>query len=48
MKQNREKEYKRLAQQCYAEDVVNGRECGDNPERIEENQSAEESEWELL
>ncbi|KAG7642682.1 hypothetical protein ISN44_As02g025690 [Arabidopsis suecica] len=48
MKQNREKEYKRLARQWYAEDVENGRECGDNPKPIEENQSSEESEWELL
>ncbi|KAF8084407.1 hypothetical protein N665_0719s0020 [Sinapis alba] len=48
MKQNRENEYKRLARQWYAEDVVNGRECGDNPKQIEENQSSEESEWELL
>uniref|UniRef100_A0A1J3E5B1 Uncharacterized protein n=1 Tax=Noccaea caerulescens TaxID=107243 RepID=A0A1J3E5B1_NOCCA len=48
MKQNREKEYKRLARQWYAEDVENGRECGDNLEQIEENQSSEESEWELL
>ncbi|KAL1190659.1 hypothetical protein V5N11_000147 [Cardamine amara subsp. amara] len=49
MKQNREKEYKRLARQWYAEDVENGRECGDNPKPLlEENQSSEESEWELL
>ncbi|CAH2059955.1 unnamed protein product [Thlaspi arvense] len=48
MKQNREKEYKRLARQWYAEDVENGRECGDNPKPIEENRSSEESEWELL
>ncbi|VVB07553.1 unnamed protein product [Arabis nemorensis] len=48
MKQNREKEYKRLARQWYAEDVENGRECGHNPKPIEENQSSEESEWELL
>ncbi|CAA7050235.1 unnamed protein product [Microthlaspi erraticum] len=48
MKQNREKEYKRLARQWYAEDVENGRECGDDPKQIEENRSSEESEWELL
>ncbi|CAH8355598.1 unnamed protein product [Eruca vesicaria subsp. sativa] len=48
MKQNREKAYKHLALQWYAEDVVNGRECGDNPKQIEENLSSEESEWELL
>lgn len=49
MKQNREKEYKRLARQWYAEDVENGRgECGDNPKPVEENRSSEESEWELL
>lgn len=48
MKQNREKEYKRLARQWYAEDVENGRECGENPKQIEENRSSEESEWELL
>ncbi|CAL9235069.1 unnamed protein product [Arabidopsis halleri] len=48
MKQNREKEYKRLARQWYAEDVENGRECGDNPKPVEESQSPEESEWELL
>ncbi|CAH8264335.1 unnamed protein product [Arabidopsis lyrata] len=48
MKQNREKEYKRLARQWYAEDVENGRECGDDPKPLEENQSPEESEWELL
>lgn len=48
MKQNREKEYKRLARQWYAEDVENGRECGDDPKPLEENQSSEESEWELL
>ncbi|XP_019093110.1 PREDICTED: uncharacterized protein LOC104749764 isoform X2 [Camelina sativa] len=48
MKQNREKEYKRLARQWYAEDVENGRECGDNPKPVEDNRSSEESEWELL
>ncbi|XP_010414178.1 PREDICTED: uncharacterized protein LOC104700359 [Camelina sativa] len=48
MKQNREKEYKRLARQWYAEDVENGRECGDNPKPVDENRSSEESEWELL
>ncbi|KAJ0230163.1 Uncharacterized protein HA466_0309870 [Hirschfeldia incana] len=48
MKQNREKEYKRLARQWYAEDVENGRECGDSSKQIEEDQSPEESEWELL
>ncbi|CAN8247575.1 unnamed protein product [Cochlearia groenlandica] len=49
MKQNREKEYTRLARQWYAEDVENGRECGDdNPKPIDENISSEESEWELL
>lgn len=48
MKQNREKEYKRLARQWYAEDVENGRECGDHPKPVEENRSSEESEWELL
>ncbi|KAF3559523.1 hypothetical protein F2Q69_00011716 [Brassica cretica] len=48
MKQNREKEYKRLARQWYAEDVENGREGGDSSKQIEEDQSPEESEWELL
>ena len=48
MKQNREKEYKRLARQWYAEDVENGRECGDSSKQIEEDQSPEESEWEFL
>ncbi|ESQ51691.1 hypothetical protein EUTSA_v10016698mg [Eutrema salsugineum] len=48
MKQNREKEYKRLARQWYAEDVENGRECSENPKPVEENRSSEESEWELL
>ncbi|KAL0722043.1 hypothetical protein Bca4012_036642 [Brassica carinata] len=48
MKQNREKEYKRLARQWYAEDVENGREYGDSSKQTEENQSPEESEWELL
>ncbi|KAJ4891372.1 Uncharacterized protein Rs2_31120 [Raphanus sativus] len=48
MKQNREKEYKRLARQWYAEDVENGREYGDSQKQIEEDQSPEESEWELL
>ncbi|KAF8053358.1 hypothetical protein N665_1425s0010 [Sinapis alba] len=48
MKQNRENEYKRLARQWYAEDVVNGRECGDIPKQIEEKRPSEESEWELL
>ncbi|KAJ0261912.1 Uncharacterized protein HA466_0049370 [Hirschfeldia incana] len=46
MKQNREKEYKQLARQWYAEDVENGRECGDKQNK--ENQYTEESEWELL
>ncbi|KAF8108721.1 hypothetical protein N665_0104s0045 [Sinapis alba] len=41
MKQNREQEYKRLARQWYVEDV-------ENPRLIEEDQSSEESEWELL
>ncbi|CAN7137368.1 unnamed protein product [Brassica rapa subsp. narinosa] len=41
MKQNREQEYKRLARQWYTEDV-------ENPKQIEEDQSSEESEWELL
>ncbi|CAH8362659.1 unnamed protein product [Eruca vesicaria subsp. sativa] len=48
MKQNREKEYKRLARQWYAEDVEKGRECGDSSKQIDEDQSSEESEWELL
>ncbi|KAF8086548.1 hypothetical protein N665_0622s0040 [Sinapis alba] len=48
MKQNREKEYKRLARQWYAEDVENGRECGDSRKQIEEDDLPEESEWELL
>ncbi|KAL0710507.1 hypothetical protein Bca4012_017485 [Brassica carinata] len=48
MKQNRENEYKQLARQWYAEDVVNGRECVDKPKQIEEKRPLEESEWKLL